>query len=184
MLSFGLKVLSKHQSITLELGGKHKPLMFKPSVRSHLSVMCSKVEYPTLFPGITKKTKPVRMASRRYSKDERNFIATEIKHLLENDIIEESVSPWRSQIVVVKEKGDKWRLCIDYSQSVNRFTELDGFPLPRIDDLINNLSKHRYFSKFDLKSAYHQVPLHPLDMKLTAFEANGRLFHFKKILLA
>ena len=79
----GLKVLSKHQSITLELGGKHKPLMFKPSVRSHLSVMCSKVDYPTLFPGITKETKPVKMASRRYSKDERNFIAAEIKHLLE-----------------------------------------------------------------------------------------------------
>ena len=153
--------------------------MFKPSVRSHLLVMCSKVDYPTLFPGITKDTKPVRMASRRYSKDERNFIATEIKHLLENDIIEESISPLRSQVVV---KGiDKCRLCIDYSQSVNRYTELDAFPLPRNDDLINDLSKYRYFSKFDLRSAYHQIPLHPHDMKLTAFEANGRLFHFKRI---
>ena len=47
--------------------------------------------------------------------------------------------------------------------------------------MINDLSKHRYFSKFDLRSAYHQVPLHPHDMKLTAFEANGRLFHFKRI---
>ena len=51
----------------------------------------------------------------------------------------------------------------------------------RIDDLIKHLSKYRYFSKFDLRSAYHQIPLHPHDMKLTAYEANGRLFHFKRI---
>ena len=83
-------------------------------------------------------------------------------------------------MLIVKGK-DKWRLCIAYSQSVNRYTELDAFPLPRIDDLINDLSKYRYFSKFDLRSAYHQIPLHPHDMKLTAFEANGRLFHFKRM---
>ena len=83
-------------------------------------------------------------------------------------------------MVVVKGK-DKWRICIDYSQLVNRYIELDAFPLPRIDDLINDLSKYRYFSKFDLRSAYHQIPLHPNDMKLTAFEANGRLLHFKRI---
>ena len=101
--------------------------------------------------------------------------------MVENDIIEESISPWRSQCLVVKQKGDKWRLCIDYSQSVNRYTELDAFPLPRIDELVNELSKHHFFSKYDLKNAYHQIPLHPDDKKLTAFEANGRLLQFKRI---
>ena len=100
--------------------------------------------------------------------------------LLENDIIEESISPWRSHVVVAKGK-DKWRLCIDYSQSVNRYTELDAFPLPRIGGLKNDLSKYRYFSKFDLRSAYHPIPLNPHDMKLTAFETNGRLLHFNRI---
>ena len=47
----------------------------------------------------------------------------------------------------------KKRMCIDYSQ-----TELDAYPLPRIDDLINKLSQYKVFSTFDLKSAYHQIP--------------------------
>ena len=115
-----------------------------------------------------------------YLKEEKKFVEKEIKQLLENDIIEECISPWRSQVVVEKGK-DKRRLWIDYSQSVNQCTKLDAFPLPRINDLINDLSKYRYLSKFDLRSAYYQIPLHPHDMKLTAFEANGRLFHFQRI---
>ena len=81
----------------------------------------------------------------------------------ENDVIEESISQCRSQCVVVKQKGNNVRLCIDYLQSVNQYTELDALPLPRIDELINELSKHRFFSKYDLKNAYNQIPLHPND---------------------
>ena len=58
---------------------------------------------------------------------------------------------------------------------------MDAFPLPRIDEIINELSKHHFFSKYDLKNAYHQIPLHPNDRKLTAFEANGKLLQFKRI---
>ena len=105
-----LKVLGQHQSITLERGGKQTPLRLNSSVKSQLSATCSKVEYPTLFPGSNKETKPVRMASRKYSKEERTFIAKEVKHLLEKDIIEESVSLCWSQIVVVKEYRGKQRL--------------------------------------------------------------------------
>ena len=177
----GLKVLKKHKSITLDFDGKNRPLNFKHESESNLSVMCSNVKFPTLFPGINNNTEPIKMPSRKYSKEERSFIEKEIKRLLENDIIEESISPWRSQCLVVKQKGNKWRLCIDYSQSVNRYTELDAFLLPRIDELINELSKHRFFSKYDLKNAYHQIPLHPNDEKLTAFKANGKLLQFKRI---
>ena len=51
----------------------------------------------------------------------------------------------------------KKRMCIDYFQTVNLFTELDAYPLPRIDDMINKLSQYTLFSTFDLKSAYHQI---------------------------
>ena len=78
-------------------------------------------------------------------------------------------------------KDPKWRLCIDYSQTVNRFTEEDAFPIHQIDDLINNLAQHKYFSKYDLRSAYHQVPLIENDKKYTAFEANGKLYQFRRI---
>eukprot|EP00794_Sanderia_malayensis_P004470 gene4470-5064_t len=62
-------------------------------------------------------------------------------------------------------------MCIDYSQTVNLFTELDAYPLPHIDDMINKLSQYKAFSTFDLKSAYHQIPLQESETKFTAFEA-------------
>ena len=172
----GLKVLKQDQSITLDFDGKNRPLDFKHENESNLSVMCSNMKFPTQFPGIDKNTEPIKMPSRKYYKEERNFIEKEIKRLLENKIIETSISPWRSQYLVAKQKGNKWRLCIDFSQSVNRYTELDAFPLPRIYKLINELSKHHFFSKYDFKNAYYQMSLHPNDKKLTAFEANDRQF--------
>ena len=99
---------------------------------------------------------------------------------MKDKVIEESYSPWRAQVVVVK-KDPKLRLCIYYSQTVNKFTEEDVFPIPRIDDLINNLAQSKYFSKYDLKSAYHQVPLIENNNKYTAFEANGKLYQFRRI---
>ena len=51
------------------------------------------------------------------------------------------------------------RLCVDYSQTINQYTELDAYPLPRIDDMNNNLAHYKVFSTFDLRNAYHQVPI-------------------------
>ena len=76
---------------------------------------------------------------------------------------------------------DKKRLCVDYSQTINQYTELDAYPLPRIDDMINNLAHYKVFSTFDLRNAYHQVPILKDDRKYTGFEANGRLYQFRRI---
>ena len=75
----------------------------------------------------------------------------------------------------------KKRLCVDYSQTINIYTELDAYPLPPIDDLINQLSKYKVFSAFDLKSAYHQISLIEFERKYTAFETNGKLYEFARI---
>ena len=72
-------------------------------------------------------------------------------------------------------------MCIDYSQTINLFTELDAYPLPRIDVLVNNLSKYHVFSTFDLRSAYHQITIAKKDHALTAFEARGKLWEFTRI---
>ena len=76
---------------------------------------------------------------------------------------------------------DKKRLCVDYSQAINQYTELDAYPLPRIDDMINNLAHYNVFSTFDLRNAYHQVPFLKDDRKYTGFEDNGRLYQFRRI---
>ena len=111
------------------------------------------------------------------------FIQEEITRLTKEDIIDHSTSPWRAQVVDVKNPAlpNKKRLCIDYSQTVNQYTEVDAYPLPRIDDMITNLAKYRVFSTFDLKNAYHQFPICDSDKKYTGFEANGRLYQFRRI---
>ena len=82
--------------------------------------------------------------------------------------------------MVVKGK-QKCRLCIDYSQIINQYTEENAYPIPRIDEIVNQLAHYKYFSKYDLKSAYYQVPIKAEDKKFTAFEANGRLYQFTRI---
>ena len=77
-----------------------------------------------------------------------------------------------------KDERHKKRMVIDYSQTVNRCTHLDAYPVPRIDEQINNIAKAKYYSFIDLKSAYYQVPLAKEDREFTAFEANGKLYHY------
>ena len=70
-------------------------------------------------------------------------------------------------------------MCVDYSQTINLYTELDAYyPLPRIEDMVNNLPKYKVFSIYDLKSAYHQISIKESERKYTAFEANGQLLQF------
>ena len=61
------------------------------------------------------------------------------------------------------------------------YTLLDAYPLPRLDKMAESISKYRYYSTFDLKSAYHQIPIKESDKEYTAFEACGNLYHFKRI---
>ena len=92
----GLKVLKQHQSITLDFEGKNRPLNSKHENGSNLSVMCSNVRFPTLFPGIDKNTEPIKMPSRKYLKRKETSLKKKSNDS-KNDIKEESISPWRSQ---------------------------------------------------------------------------------------
>ena len=73
------------------------------------------------------------------------------------------------------------RKAFAYSQKINKFTHLDAYPMPRIDDQINEISKCHVFSRLVLKSAYHQIRLLLSDKRYTAFEANGKLYQFKRL---
>ena len=172
----------QHESVHITYGGP-KPALNLPSTDSYCALAAAAVEEPSIFQNLSPKCRPIATKSRQFGRDDKEFIENETNRLLAEGIIETSVSPWRAQVVVVKDPLDrhKRRMCIDYSQTINQYTELDAYPLPRIDSIVNDLSKYRVFSTFDLKSAYHQVSLKESDRKYTAFEANGRLYQFCRI---
>ena len=105
----------------------------------------------------------------------------EVKRLLKENIIEPSKSPWRAQVLITTNENHKKRMVVDYSQTINRYTQLDAYPLPRIDEMVSDITKYRIFSTLDLRSAYHQIPIKPAEKLYTAFEACGCLYQFRRI---
>ena len=144
-----------------------------------LSVL--KVDPPDLFANLTKDCKPIATKSRKYSPDDLKFIHAEVQVLLDAGVIEKSNSPWRAQVLVAKETNHRKRLVIDYSQTVNRYTQLDAYPLPNLDSVVRQAAQYKVFSSIDLKSAYHQVPLKEEDKPFTAFEADEGLYQFTRL---
>lgn len=103
--------------------------------------------------------KPVKQRAYRANPDKQSAIDKEIKYMLDNGILEPSSSPWSSPcIVICKPDGVSYRFCTDY-RKVNELTVTDSYPLPRIEDCIDQIGKCKYVTKFDLLKGYWQVPL-------------------------
>ena len=106
---------------------------------------------------------------------ENDEIKRQIQELLQKGHIWPSSSPCGSPIVLVQKKDWTWILCIDY-RVLNKITVRNRYLIPWIDDLLDQLKGLKYFSKIDLKSWYHQVPIEPSDVWKTAFKAKEGLF--------
>ena len=117
----------------------------------------------------------------RHSIPDTKFIQSEISQMLKEGILEPSQSPWRTQTLVVSLENHKKRFVMDYSQTINIFTLLDAYPLPWIEDMVNEMASYRVSSTLDLTSAYHQVAIKPEERKCTAFEAVGSIYQFCQI---
>ncbi|CAM4953207.1 unnamed protein product [Rotaria socialis] len=117
--------------------------------------------------------------SKQYSAShkDQDMKSQETQKLLERGPIEESTSPWSSPIVLVKKKDKTMRFCIDYRR-LNAITIKDAFPLPRIDEIFDQLSDATYYTKFDFKSGYFQVPLSKEDRPKTAFSTRDNHYQF------
>ena len=101
--------------------------------------------------------------------------------MLLDGIIEPSFSLGRAQVLVACDERHKPRMVVDYSQTINRFTLLNAYRLPNIDEQIAKIAKKSVFSTLDLKSAYYQLPLHAKDRPYTAFKAEGKLHQYTRL---
>ena len=95
--------------------------------------------------------------------------------------IEPSCSEWAFPIVVVMKKDGGISICIDYRRH-NKVTQGDAYPMPRIDDVLDDLGQARYLSTLDLAKGYWQVPVNPADMEKTAFVSPMGLYQFRVML--
>eukprot|EP00253_Pinus_taeda_P021456 PITA_21456 len=100
-----------------------------------------------------------------------------IQELLQKNHIRSSSSPCGSPIVLVQKNDGTSRLYIDY-QALNKIIVYNRYPIPRIDDLLDQLKGAKYFNKIDLKSGYHQVPIKHSDVWKTAFKVKEGLFEW------
>lgn len=121
----------------------------------------------------------------RIPQKHRAEITTQIKNLLENDIIEPSTSPYNSPVLLVPKKGTdkegnkKYRLCVDYRE-INKISQSFSFPLPRIEDIIDRLGQARYYSTLDLSQGFHQVRINKEDREKTAFSTDLGHYQYKR----
>jgi hypothetical protein len=108
------------------------------------------------------------MAPYRMSASELGELKKQLEELLEKKCIRPSVSPWGAPVLLVKKKEGSMRLCIDY-RLLNKVTIKNKYPLPRINDLMDQLVGACVFGKIDLRSGYHQIRVKAEDISKTAF---------------
>ena len=123
---------------------------------------------------------PCRGPVYRYPELAKSHIADLLKEMEQKHIIERSQAAWLSPIVLVNKPDGSKRMCLDY-RGVNKHLATDVYPLPRLDELVEQAAGHKYYCTLDLKDAYFQVPLDEASRDLTTFTDGVALYRFTRL---
>ncbi|GJX47866.1 putative reverse transcriptase domain-containing protein [Tanacetum coccineum] len=181
----GMDWLAKHQwSLRTEDKSEKKRLEDVPIVQDFPEVFpedlpglppTRQVEFQIdLVPGAA----PVARAPYRLAPSEMKELSEQLKELSDKGFIRPSSSPWGAPVLFVKKKDGSFRMCIDYRE-LNKLTVKNRYPLPRIDDLFDQLQGSSVYSKIDLRSGYHQLRVRKEDIPKTAFRTRYGHYEFQ-----
>jgi hypothetical protein len=127
---------------------------------------------------LLKNNAPITLKPYPYPAAKQIIIDDMIRDMESQGLVESSISPWTTPVVLAKEKDGTHRLYVDYRR-LNDATESEAYPMPNLNRLIRQFRGAKVFSVLDLKSGYWQVPLKPNARKYTAFKTRRGLFQFR-----
>ena len=155
------------QELTMEFSDLFAKPTGLPPPRSHFHTI-------PFLPG----SQPFKLRPYRYSPAQKDEIEQQVQELLKQGMIQESSSPFASLVLLVEKKTGEWRLCVDYKR-LNALTIKNSYPMPIMEEFLDELAGAIWFSSLDLRSGYHQILVLPDDISKTAFQIHRGHYEYK-----